>query len=739
MTGTATRHPDASSSSMPGKEDHLASTITKHASVALKHRDSAEEAADPFNTDEWDPNRGAFWQHAVAGSLAGLTEHSLMFPIDTIKTHVQVSGISPGSATITELLASCGVPRLWRGVQTMFAGCIPAHAVYFSTYETCMPTFKALLNDNPIALAIDRLTGTKEGSTAEAVGAGAAVSVATVGHDVIMTPMDVMKQRIQLGYHQNSVLDCFAAVLREQGPRAFVVSLPLTLCMNLPYAAVMGTSNELIRNKFDEQSALVYMGAGACSGALAAAATAPLDAIKTRLQTQHISTLRGPCAIPKLEHGKEAAAAAASSSAVSRTPLAYANALAAARSLYTEGGVRAFYRGVQARMLVHAPSVGICWTTYETAKRTLERIYGSDAQHQQHQQHQQQVAAAKPLVSEPATEAPVERQKLNSMHHMVAGSIAGVAEHAAVFPIDTIKTHVQAASAEEIAANGTLGTARNIVRQYGAAHLLRGLSALLPAIGPAHALMFSGYERVLQLGGANEAGASTERVAFVGAVAGVVSTVLHDSCMVPAETIKQRLQLGYYRDAIHCFQAMLATGGSSFFRSLPTTLAMNIPYGSLMIAANESLKKWMGCGSGSGQFDLKVFLLSGGISGALAAGLTTPLDVIKTKLQVQSLSAPVDGVGAAPGEAFVVRYSGFIEAMRSIHIEEGAAGFFRGIGPRMAMFGPSCAISWVACKPRSDSNPALTPSSLPVANPVFQLSCATDETCKKMIGKVPGV
>ena len=87
------------------------------------------------------------------------------------------------------------------------------------------------------------------------------------------------------------------------------------------------------------------------------------------------------------------------------------------------------------------------------------------------------------------------------------------------------------------------------------------------------------------------------------------------------------------------------------------------------------------------QFNLKVFLLSGGISGALAAGPHPPLDVIKTKLQVQSLSAPVDGVGAAPGEAFVVRYSGFIEAMRSIHIEEGAAGAFRGIGPRMAMFG----------------------------------------------------
>ena len=211
--------------------------------------------------------------------------------------------------------------------------------------------------------------------------------------------------------------------------------------------------------------------------------------------------------------------------------------------------------------------------------------------------------------------------------------------------------------------------------------------------GPAHALMFSGYEQVLLLGGAKESGASGERVAAVGAAAGVVSTVLHDSCMVPAETIKQRLQLGYYRDAVHCFEAMLASGGSSFFRSLPTTVAMNVPYCSLMMMSNESLKRWL---NPSSDFDLGVYLVAGGLSGALAGGVTTPLDVVKTRLQVQSLSAHAVDVGVAPGEAFVVRYSGFMAAVRSIHAESGASGFLRGLGPRVAMYGPSCAVSWCA-------------------------------------------
>ena len=59
------------------------------------------------------------------------------------------------------------------------------------------------------------------------------------------------------------------------------------------------------------------------------------------------------------------------------------------------------------------------------------------------------------------------------------------------------------------------------------------------------------------------------------------------------QLLKQRLQLGYYRDAIEAAQWMAAGGGSSFFRSLPTTLAMNVPYCSLMMMSNESLKKWL--------------------------------------------------------------------------------------------------------------------------------------------------
>ena len=206
---------------MPRQSDHLAATLERH-TAALQRRQSAEAVdTDPFNTDEWDPSRGAFWQHAVAGSVAGVAEHSLMYPVDTIKTHMQVGN----TAKFSELVAAGGVPRMWRGVQTMFTGCVPAHAAYFSIYETCKPAFTNALEGSRAALKVDDIAGTVHGSTSEAVGAGVAVSMATVAHDLFMTPMDVLKQRLQLGRAAPRPGTKQGAVRRSAKSRSVVGSL----------------------------------------------------------------------------------------------------------------------------------------------------------------------------------------------------------------------------------------------------------------------------------------------------------------------------------------------------------------------------------------------------------------------------------------------------------------------------------------------------------------------------------
>lgn len=76
--------------------------------------------------------------------------------------------------------------------------------------------------------------------------AAAAGAVATLVHDSIMTPMDVVKQRLQLGYH-NGIGDCVRAIMKTEGVKAFYISLPTTLFMNLPYGCIMVATNERLK------------------------------------------------------------------------------------------------------------------------------------------------------------------------------------------------------------------------------------------------------------------------------------------------------------------------------------------------------------------------------------------------------------------------------------------------------------------------------------------------------------
>eukprot|EP00964_Phaeocystis_antarctica_P142362 scaffold107600_cov66-Phaeocystis_antarctica.AAC.7 len=193
-----------------------------------------------------------------------------MFPFDTMKTIMQVRNAPAGAGggapamaasewgvlpAFAQMAEQQGMRRLWRGVQTMFTGCIPAHSAYFTIYESCKPVFGQWLARAPHDAAAAEAGGAAAAAAATAVtvpvppreaalAAGAAVALGTMVHDLVMTPMDVCKQRLQLGYHKNSVYDCACAIMRQEGARAFVISYPTTVVMNIPYALVMGTTNE---------------------------------------------------------------------------------------------------------------------------------------------------------------------------------------------------------------------------------------------------------------------------------------------------------------------------------------------------------------------------------------------------------------------------------------------------------------------------------------------------------------
>ena len=140
-----------------------------------------------------------------------------------------------------------------------------------------------------------------------------------------------------------------------------------------------------------------------------------------------------------------------------------------------------------------------------------------------------------------------------------------------------------------------------------------------------------------------------------------------------------------YRSIKHCAKTVYTKEGlTAFYASYPTTLFMSIPFAAIQIAAYDSLSRVIRPRKAPPGNHIPTHLIAGGMAGALAAGLTTPLDCIKTVLQTRGTAT----------DAEIRSVKGIAKAAMIIKRRYGLRGFFRGSWPRIITATPSTAICW---------------------------------------------
>lgn len=275
--------------------------------------------------------------HMLAGAAAGIGEHCIMYPLDSVKTRMQSLQPSPNAAykTVPEALYKMiryeGLLRPVRGISAVVVGAGPAHALYFSCYER-----------------MKRIFSRTEHGSGNPLAQGAAGCLATLFHDAIMNPAEVVKQRMQMYKSPyRGCWDCLLKIWQGEGVRAFYRSYATQLTMNIPFQCIHFMTYEYMldltnhERTYDPKSHVV---SGAVAGAFAAAITTPLDVCKTLLNTQEKNTLIS----------------------IQRTQIN--GLLSAALTVYNLGGVKGYFRGLQARVVYQMPSTAIAWSVYEFFK-----------------------------------------------------------------------------------------------------------------------------------------------------------------------------------------------------------------------------------------------------------------------------------------------------------------------------------------------------------------------------------
>lgn len=279
--------------------------------------------------------------YMTAGAAAGVLEHCIMYPIDVVRTRMQ--SIRPQTAhqsfmnTVAQLVRTEKF-RIFRGMSAVVTGAGPAHALYFSCYE----------NLKQVLLKHEHHT-----SSHRAIAHGIAGCGATLVHDGVMNPVEVVKQRMQMYKSPfKTSLCCARHIFKTEGLKAFYRSYFTQLTMNLPYQSIHFVTYELMQdltNRKRDYNPMAHVISGAAAGAVSSAITTPLDVCKTLLNTQ-----------------EKMALVAANSDRISGLP----NAL---RVVYKCCGFRGYFQGIQARVVVAIPSTAISWSVYEFFKNQYKQ------------------------------------------------------------------------------------------------------------------------------------------------------------------------------------------------------------------------------------------------------------------------------------------------------------------------------------------------------------------------------
>jgi len=284
-------------------------------------------------------------------------------------------------------------------------------------------------------------------------GAGCVGGAAGV---LVGQPFDTVKVRLQVQHADrimyNGVFDCVKKIIKQESFRSLFKGMtPPLLGLAFQNAIIFGVQGQL--RKFLEPSLKNEMLAGAVTGATQAVITGPIELAKIRLQIQ------------------------GTGGGTSSLPPKYTGAIQTVLKIHQEEGFRAVFRGTAGVLARDIPGTTIYFGSFMYINELLAGDHddGTDS--------------------------------LTVAHLLLSGGCAGILSWALNYPIDVIKTRVQA---EGFAPHGKYTSYHDCIvkslRSEGLGSLFRGYNATMLRAFPVNAAILATVTQVLRWVNKDEGG-----------------------------------------------------------------------------------------------------------------------------------------------------------------------------------------------------------------------------------------
>jgi solute carrier family 25 carnitine/acylcarnitine transporter 20/29 len=249
---------------------------------------------------------------------------------------------------------------------------------------------------------------------------------------VVGYPLDSIKVRMQMGTASKIQCSGVASLFRGMGAPFATAAL-----VNASIFGSYGKSSRLWDENFESTSRLASLKPFACgtfTGIVSSFLLCPTEHVKVQLQTQQHASVR-----PKV---------------------VYRDTLDATRKIVANHGITGLYRGLIATCCRQGPGFAIYFATYDTIKEWGQRVFGNEW------------SAC-----------------------VFAGGTAGALSWGIVYPVDLLKSRIQALPLDASRTESSLGhVARSVVKRGGWRALYRGLGITLLRAFPVNGIIFCVYE-----------------------------------------------------------------------------------------------------------------------------------------------------------------------------------------------------------------------------------------------------
>ncbi|CAI6359216.1 unnamed protein product [Macrosiphum euphorbiae] len=402
----------------------------------------------------------------VAGSLAGICTSSVVYPIDAIKSRVQMEVNDSEFQVIQKVMnIKDGSRGLYSGLLPTMMKTIPVTGVLLLTVEFSKPFYRKCISEIPSFHS--NISYEKFFSVCDYLSGWTAGIVSTlIGHpiDTVKVIQQVnnstVKTTVKDIYHQDKLKGYFRGMM-----------FPI-LSVGVANSVFFGTYGNVMRliqiQRNDNQTNknvdvrfcsdaenlhnywhLDVFLSGSIAGIPYAFINTPIEVIKTLLQARNV----------KKQDNVE-----------TTDPLKTTSAFKMIGELYKVNGIRSLYRGGTLLFIRDVPSMGIYMLSYEHLCSMLTKLSYSE----------------------------IKKESMPMHVQIVSGGIAGVLSWVLVLPFDVIKSKMITDSLTQPLYKGAWDCAKKTYNKGGAKSFLRGLRLLCIRAFPVNGIAFATYETIIK-------------------------------------------------------------------------------------------------------------------------------------------------------------------------------------------------------------------------------------------------